>query len=91
MNTPFQYTLSTHPLNTHSQPTLSTHPPTTPSHYQAFDHTERRFNDITCGLPKDKVFNQLPPPGAYDPRTEFAHSLAKVNPHPTGPFGCQVH
>ena len=56
----------------------------------AFDNTERRFNDINCGLPKDKVFNKLPPPGAYDPRTEFVHSLAKVNPHPTGPFGCQV-
>ena len=53
----------------------------------AFTGTEKRFNDINCGLPKDLVSNKLPPPGAYNPNLDISHAPVKS----TGPFGTKAN
>ena len=53
----------------------------------AFTGTEKRFNDINCGLPIDQVSNKIPPPGAYDPKIDVFHPFMKTE----GPFGSKAN
>ena len=43
----------------------------------AFEGTERRFNEVNSGIPKDWIGNRAPAPGAYDPNNNFGVEFSK--------------
>ena len=54
----------------------------------AFEGTERRFNEVNSGIPKDRLGNRAPAPGAYTPQTTLLDKNelgSKPNPN-LGPF-----